>query len=96
MVALLQSYKPTVHYHVVNWKPPEIGWIKYKTDGASKGNLRQSFTILFEPRFTISQSGNRLSYVEKHIAKQLHTIQNIKQGLQLSKLVQNKRKQEEI
>ncbi|KAH0639343.1 hypothetical protein KY285_035929 [Solanum tuberosum] len=42
MVACLQSYKPTLNYDVVNWKPPEMGWIKCNTDGASKGYARQS------------------------------------------------------
>ncbi|KAH0696111.1 hypothetical protein KY285_012930 [Solanum tuberosum] len=42
MAALLQTYKPTLHYHVVNWKSSELGWIKCNTDGVSKGNPGQS------------------------------------------------------
>ncbi|KAH0698731.1 hypothetical protein KY284_012946 [Solanum tuberosum] len=42
MVALLHTYKPTLYYHVVNWKPPELGWIKCNTDEVSKGNPGQS------------------------------------------------------
>ncbi|KAH0693326.1 hypothetical protein KY290_021507 [Solanum tuberosum] len=42
IVDMLQRYKPTLHYHIVNWKLPEEGWIKCNTDGASKGNPGQS------------------------------------------------------
>ncbi|KAK4721618.1 hypothetical protein R3W88_011851 [Solanum pinnatisectum] len=38
IVDMLQRYKPTLHYHIVNWKLPEEGRIKCNTDGASKGN----------------------------------------------------------
>ncbi|KAG5600552.1 hypothetical protein H5410_031922 [Solanum commersonii] len=44
MVALLQSYKRTLYYDVVNWKPPEMGWIKCNIDGASE---QRKFTPKF-------------------------------------------------
>ncbi|KAG5611054.1 hypothetical protein H5410_022335 [Solanum commersonii] len=42
IVDMLQRYKLTLHYHIVNWKLPEEGWIKCNTDGATKGNPGQS------------------------------------------------------
>jgi len=33
MVDQLQNYKPTLYYHLVDWKLPEEGWIKCNTDG---------------------------------------------------------------
>ncbi|KAH0704298.1 hypothetical protein KY290_017150 [Solanum tuberosum] len=62
MVALLQSYKPTLYYDVVNWKPPEMGWIKCNTDGASKGNPRQS-----SYGFCIRNHTGQLLYAEAQI-----------------------------
>ncbi|KAH0722533.1 hypothetical protein KY290_005185 [Solanum tuberosum] len=59
MVALLQSYKPTLYYHVVNWKLTEMGWIKCNTGGASKGNPRQS-----SYGFYIRNHTGELLYVE--------------------------------
>lgn len=42
MVDMLQRYKPTLHFKIVRWKPPEIDWVKCNTDGASKGNPGES------------------------------------------------------
>lgn len=38
MFYLLNKYKPILHYCVVRWNPPQQGWIRINTDGASKGN----------------------------------------------------------
>uniref|UniRef100_A0A0V0IH31 Putative ovule protein n=1 Tax=Solanum chacoense TaxID=4108 RepID=A0A0V0IH31_SOLCH len=37
-VRKLKVYKPKLHTHLVVWKPPDTGKLKYNTDGASKGN----------------------------------------------------------
>uniref|UniRef100_M1DQE1 Nuclease n=1 Tax=Solanum tuberosum TaxID=4113 RepID=M1DQE1_SOLTU len=38
MVALLDGYRPNFQYKLVKWLPPEIGWWKCNTDGASRDN----------------------------------------------------------
>ncbi|KAH0637696.1 hypothetical protein KY289_037611 [Solanum tuberosum] len=34
----LMRYKPTLHYHSVVWRPPDLQKLKCNVDGASKGN----------------------------------------------------------
>ncbi|KAH0636380.1 hypothetical protein KY290_036818 [Solanum tuberosum] len=34
----LRRYKPTLHYHSVVWRPPDLQKLKCNVDGASKGN----------------------------------------------------------
>lgn len=53
---MLQRYKPTLHYHIVNQKLPKEGWIKCNTYGASKGNPGQ--------RFCMRNSNGYLVYAE--------------------------------
>ncbi|XP_060182106.1 uncharacterized protein LOC132611743 [Lycium barbarum] len=38
----LQSYSPKVKIYQVCWRPPDSGWIKCNTDGASRGNPGRS------------------------------------------------------
>ncbi|KAH0653551.1 hypothetical protein KY289_031229 [Solanum tuberosum] len=38
MVALLDDFRPCFNTRCVRWYPPNEGWWKVNTDGASKGN----------------------------------------------------------
>lgn len=40
---MLQRYRPYIHVRLVTWKPPQLGWIKCSSDGASKGNPGKSY-----------------------------------------------------
>ncbi|KAK4723899.1 hypothetical protein R3W88_026678 [Solanum pinnatisectum] len=53
------QWKPTLYYHLVNWKFPEEGWIECNTDGESKGNPGQS-----SYGFYIRNNTRELLYVE--------------------------------
>lgn len=38
LLLVLRDHKPTLMMTKVSWSPPQVGWIKYNTDGASRGN----------------------------------------------------------
>ncbi|XP_059291999.1 uncharacterized protein LOC132045436 [Lycium ferocissimum] len=38
LVQSLQNYSPRTKVIHVKWEPPELGWVKCNTDGASRGN----------------------------------------------------------
>lgn len=40
---MLQRYKPNIHVKFVCWQPPQLGWVKCSSDGASKGNPGRCF-----------------------------------------------------
>lgn len=40
---MLQRYRPELQISLVSWKPPQAGWVKCSSDGASKGNPGKSY-----------------------------------------------------
>lgn len=42
IVKILGNHKPRIYHHIVQWKFPGEGQLKYNIDGASKGNTRES------------------------------------------------------
>ncbi|KAH0650294.1 hypothetical protein KY284_030206 [Solanum tuberosum] len=42
VVEVLTKYKPKLYHHRVTWEKPQLGWLKCNTDGASRGNPRES------------------------------------------------------
>ncbi|XP_049388499.1 uncharacterized protein LOC125852859 [Solanum stenotomum] len=42
MIAILNTYKPKIHFRVVHWDPPDADWVTCNTDGACKGNSGHS------------------------------------------------------
>lgn len=59
MFDLLHGYRPRLYYHIVKWSMSEEGWVKYNTDGASKGNPRVS-----SYGFCIRDSNGYILYAE--------------------------------
>lgn len=66
LVEVLKRYRPKLHYHVVSWNNPPMGWVKCNTDGASRGNPGES-----SYSFCIRNNEGDLLYAE---------AQNIGQG----------------
>lgn len=55
----ISEYRPILYYCIVKWNPPQEGWIKCNTDGASKSNLRPKSYV-----FCLRDNRGKLIYAE--------------------------------
>ncbi|XP_049362856.1 uncharacterized protein LOC125827594 [Solanum verrucosum] len=59
LVEVLKEYKPKLYYQAITWVRPQMGWKKCNTDGAIRGNPRESTYI-----FCTRNIQGRLVYAE--------------------------------